>query len=126
MIFTRASVIIRLGYPPGIVPIIAVETIGSNCFYDSVSLNSGQSNSIAKALPQGVDLVEKNGVLLAKFNGFSSKASGSLGASQPAAEVVKMALARKGGVRCVSVPDELSMQAAGSFAGASCCLTGMC
>jgi hypothetical protein len=35
-------------------------------------------------------------------------------------------LARKGGVRCVSVPDELSMQAAGSFAGASCCLTGMC
>jgi len=65
-------------------------------------------------------------VLLAKFNGFSSKASGSLGASQPATEVVKMALVRKGGVRCVSVPDELSMQAAGSFVGASRCLSGMC
>jgi hypothetical protein len=29
-----------------------------------------------------------------------------------------MALERKGGIRCVSIPDELAMQSAVSFAGA--------
>lgn len=41
----------------------------------------------------------------------------SLGATSPAAGVVKMALSRPGPVRCVSMPDEVAMQAALHFAG---------
>lgn len=84
-----------------------------------MSLNGERFNAVDKKLPTGVDLVEDEdtGLKLAHFNGFTSKASGSLGASQPAARVVKMALERKGGVKCVTVPDELSMQALGLFAG---------
>jgi len=69
-------------------------------------------------LPEGVTVVhdEVHNVQLAHFSSFSSKASGSLGASQPAAGVVNMALHRAGPVICVSVPDELSMQAACAFA----------
>jgi L-serine/L-threonine ammonia-lyase len=84
-----------------------------------MSLNNGRFNSINPLLPVGVDIVydKENDVKLAHFNGFSSKASGSLGASQPSARVVKMALGRQGGVECVSVPDELSMQSLLSFLG---------
>lgn len=85
-----------------------------------MSLNNNRSGS-AHVLPQGVDLVhdDANDVSLAHFSGFTSRASGSLGASQPAAKVVRMALQREGGVKCVSVPDELSMQTLISFAGTS-------
>jgi L-serine/L-threonine ammonia-lyase len=84
-----------------------------------MSLNGERFNTVDQKLPAGVDIVEdeETGLKLAHFNGFTSKASGSLGASQPAGRVVKMALERKGGVKCVTVPDELSMQALGSFAG---------
>ncbi|KAJ7098139.1 tryptophan synthase beta subunit-like PLP-dependent enzyme [Mycena belliarum] len=97
------------------VPIVALETIGSNCFYHSMALNRKGPSA---ALPEGVTAVHDavHDVQLAHFSSFSSKASGSLGASQPVAGVVKMALEREGGVRCVSVPDELSMQAACKFA----------
>ncbi|KAJ7905260.1 tryptophan synthase beta subunit-like PLP-dependent enzyme [Mycena olivaceomarginata] len=87
------------------VPIVALETIGSNCFYHSMALNR-----------QGGAVVLPEGVTAAHFSAFSSKASGSLGASLPAAGVVKRALERAGRVICVSVPDELSMQAASLFA----------
>lgn len=101
------------------VPIIALATIGSDCFYHSISVNPGKFNSVSKQLPDGIDLIrdEANGVFLAHLNSFSSRASGSLGASSPSPGVVKMALERKGGVKCVSVPDVLSMQAAVCFAG---------
>ncbi|KAJ7109150.1 tryptophan synthase beta subunit-like PLP-dependent enzyme [Mycena epipterygia] len=97
------------------VPIVALETIGSDSFYHSMALNR---RGVDVALPDGVTVVhdDANNVQLAHFSSFSSKASGSLGASSPAARVVKMALERAGGVLCVSVPDELSMQAAYSFA----------
>ncbi|PFH52384.1 hypothetical protein AMATHDRAFT_189529 [Amanita thiersii Skay4041] len=100
------------------VPLIALETKGSDCFYHSMSMNHGRFNSSCKHLPQGVDLIynSQHDVFLAHFNGFSSKASGSLGASEPSAAVVKMALERSGGTVCVSVPDELSMQACVNFA----------
>ncbi|KAJ7470532.1 tryptophan synthase beta subunit-like PLP-dependent enzyme [Mycena latifolia] len=96
------------------VPIVALDTIGSNSFYHSMALNRKGGNV---SLPEGVTVVHDalNGVQLAHFSSFSSKASGSLGASQPAAGVVKMALERPGGVICVSVPDELSMQAGLGF-----------
>ncbi|KAJ6547327.1 tryptophan synthase beta subunit-like PLP-dependent enzyme [Mycena capillaripes] len=97
------------------VPIVAVETIGCNCFYYSMALNRQEG---AVVLPKGVTVIhdEIYDVKLAHFSAFSSKASGSLGASQPAAGVVKQALNRVGRVICVSVPDELTMQAACSFA----------
>ncbi|KAG6909173.1 hypothetical protein DXG01_001800 [Tephrocybe rancida] len=101
------------------VPIIALETIGSNCFFHSIALNgSGYNSSITKILPPNVEAVydAENDVTLAHFNKFTSKASGSLGASEPSVKVLKMALERAGGVRCASVPDEMSMQALTSFA----------
>ena len=103
------------------VPIVALETIGSNCFYHSILLNGRRFNNNDESLPPGVEVVfdETNAVRLAHFNTFTSKASGSLGAAQPAAQVVKMALERQGRVTCVSVPDELSMQTLVSFTGTS-------
>lgn len=109
----------------GVVPIVALETFGSNCFYHSMAL-SGSFSNVDGSLPAGVDIVydEANEVTLAHFNELKSKASGSLGASQPSAIVVKMALERIGEVSCVSVPDELSMQAFVSFASTlRSCLT---
>ncbi|KDR73476.1 hypothetical protein GALMADRAFT_251173 [Galerina marginata CBS 339.88] len=95
------------------VPIVALETTGSDCFYESMSLNGGRFNSEKKELSSGKNLVHnhEHSVHLAHFTSFSSKASGSLGASEPSAGVVRMALDRKGGVKTVSVPDELSMEA---------------
>ncbi|KAJ7273476.1 tryptophan synthase beta subunit-like PLP-dependent enzyme [Mycena haematopus] len=97
------------------VPIVALETIGSNCFYYSMALNR-KGGTVA--LPEGVTVVhdETHDVKLAHFSSFLSKASGSLGASQPTAGVVRKALDRTGHVFCVSVADELSMQAAYLFA----------
>jgi len=54
---------------------------------------------------------------MAHFNKFTSKASGSLGASEPSERVVSMALERTGPVTCVTIPDGLAMQAHGAFAG---------
>lgn len=87
-----------------------------------MSLNGQGFNTIDQMLPPGVEVIqdEETGLKLAGFNRFTSKASGSLGASQPAARVVSMALERKGGVKCASVPDALSMQALVSFAGIFC------
>lgn len=68
-------------------------------------------------LPEDVIRVEQEGIPLARFQRFWSKASTSLGASQPSAGVVKMALERKGGVKTVTVQDEVSMHAAVQFAG---------
>ncbi|KAK7042122.1 PALP domain-containing protein [Favolaschia claudopus] len=97
------------------VPIVTLETIGSDCFYHSMALNRcGDSVK----LPPGVSAIrdDANNVKLAHFSFFSSKASGSLGASEPVAGVVRKALDRKGPVTCVTVPDELSMHAGYSFA----------
>ena len=103
------------------VPIVALETMGSDCFYHSMSLNKGRFNAEEKKLPPTVDLVydEANDVYLAHFNRFDSKASGSLGASEPAPAVVRMALDWPGGVRCVSVPDAISMETLALFASKS-------
>lgn len=112
-----------LGAPS--VPIIALETIGSDCFYRSITMNENGFNKDAKVLPLGVGLVHdaKYNLNIAHFNGFSSKASGSLGASQPSAAVLRMALDRPGGVFSYSIPDELSMEALARFAGERSLLT---
>ncbi|KAL0947166.1 hypothetical protein HGRIS_013293 [Hohenbuehelia grisea] len=97
------------------VPIVAIETRGSDCFYHSIALNR---QGVSHVLPPDVNLVEgdDSDVKLAFFNEFSSRASGSLGASSPSEGVVRMALRRGGGVVSASVPDELSMQVALAFA----------
>lgn len=97
---------------------MTLETNGSDCFYESMSLNNGRFNSVEKFLPRGVNLVynKEHSLFLAHFTEFSSKASGSLGASEPSVGVVKMALERSGGVKTVSVPDELSMETLATFA----------
>jgi L-serine/L-threonine ammonia-lyase len=82
-------------------------------------MNGDGFNKEAKDLPPGVELVHdvENNFDMAHFNRFSSRASGSLGASQPSAGVLKMALERLGGVRSYSVPDELSMEGLVKFVG---------
>jgi len=64
-----------------------------------------------------VDIVtEGDGTKIAHLKKLTSKAT-SLAATSPSPGVVKMALAWGGGVRCLSVPDEVAMNTACSFAG---------
>ena len=103
-----------------IVPLIAMETHGSNCFYQSLSLNKGPFPSSPQAPQEGVELVHDStyDVNFARLPKLTSKAS-SLGASWPSPGVVKMALERKGGVKSVCISDEMAMQTAVLFAGMS-------
>ncbi|KIY65719.1 tryptophan synthase beta subunit-like PLP-dependent enzyme [Cylindrobasidium torrendii FP15055 ss-10] len=104
------------------VPLVALETKGSNCFHYSMLLNQpGAKSEFAQSLPSNVSTVaveskDLPNMRLAHFNSFSSFASGSLGASQPSARVVEMALAHPGGVTSVTVDDALAMHAAVGFA----------
>jgi L-serine/L-threonine ammonia-lyase len=58
---------------------------------------------------------EVHGVKLARLMPMSKATS--LGASSPAAGVVKMALDRPGPVRCVTIPDEYAMETSLEFLG---------
>lgn len=95
------------------VPLVALETHGSNCFYESVALNRGFSG----APRDGIAVIhdEEHGVKVAHLAKLTSKAT-SLGASAPSAGVVKMALRHKGGVKSVSIPDVVAMQSGMRFA----------
>lgn len=94
---------------------IALETIGADCFYHSMQANLRLRDH---TLPSGVTLFhdDEYEVGIARLPAITSVAS-SLGASSTAPGAVKMALQREGGVRCVCVPDGLSMQAGLAFAG---------
>ena len=98
----------------GVVPVVALETHGSACFYHSVAANRKPTDDA----PAGVSLRtdDTHGVRVAHVAELKSKAT-SLGASEPSAGVVRAALDRAGGVKCVTVPDEVTMQLAGAFAG---------
>jgi len=63
-----------------------------------------------------IDVDEMNKVKVAHISRLTSRAS-SLGATSPSAGVVKLALDRQGGMTCVTVSDEMSMDASVSFAG---------
>lgn len=101
-------------------PIVALETLGADCFYHSVQANRQPLLSKAKgpSLSTGVTTFfdEPHEVHLVRLPSITSVAS-SLGASSPSPGAVKMALRRKGNVHCVLVPDILSMQTALAFAG---------
>ena len=95
-------------------PVVALETHGSACFYHSVAANRAPTDDG----PTGVTLRtdSTHGVRVAHIAELNSKAT-SLGASEPSAGVVRAALDRAGGVKCVTVPDEVTMQLAVAFAG---------
>jgi len=99
------------------VPVIAVETHGSNCFYQSIALNQGPFPGSPLGPPEGVTAIqdEAYGVQIALLSNLTSRAT-SLGASSPSAGVVNMGLKRGGSVKCVCIPDELTMQTAIQFA----------
>jgi len=98
------------------VPIISLETLGSNCFYSSMSLNSDWKDLMG--VPGDIEIAhdETHSVKVAHLNQLSSRAT-SLGASWASPGVIKKALARKGGLKCVCISDTMSMNAAVSFAG---------
>ncbi|KAJ2977326.1 hypothetical protein NUW54_g11433 [Trametes sanguinea] len=98
------------------VPLIAVETFGSNCFYQTLSLNNGPFiGGTASEGRRTQEYCAEFDVNIAHLTTLTSKAT-SLGATSPSAAVVRMALDRKGGVKSVCVPDEMAMSAALSFA----------
>jgi len=105
------------------VPIIALETHGSNCFYHANSLNTQGfcskiprlSTDIPPEAPYTVQMNEEYQVEIPYMSELTSRAA-SLGATSPAPGVVYMALNHVGGVKCVCIPDELAMFAARGFA----------
>ncbi|KAN0075216.1 Tryptophan synthase beta subunit-like PLP-dependent enzyme [Tylopilus felleus] len=105
------------------VPIIALETHGSNCFYHALSLNtqvfSSKNLSLPTSIPPDalytVQINEEHHVAVPYMHALTSRAA-SLGATSPAPGVVRMALDHAGGVKCVCIPDELAMFAARGFA----------
>jgi L-serine/L-threonine ammonia-lyase len=101
------------------VPLAAMETHGSNCFYHSILANRFDEEHPHSARDGATRFRdESNQLTLASIPAIKSRAA-SLGATSPAGGVVRLALDRSTPVVCVSVPDELSMQAALGFAGES-------
>ncbi|KAI0637208.1 tryptophan synthase beta subunit-like PLP-dependent enzyme [Trametes polyzona] len=101
------------------VPLVTVETHGSNCFYQSLCLNEGPfagdvgSRPITEGTTQQFNA--EHNVKVAHLSELLSKAT-SLGASSPSAAIVRKALDRTGGVRSLCIPDAMAMQAALNFA----------
>lgn len=59
---------------------------------------------------------ETHGIKVATAKKLTSKAT-SLGATEASAGAIKVALSHAGEVRCATIPDEMAMQIARSFAG---------
>jgi len=101
------------------VRIFALETHGSDCFYQSFLLNkdSAASPNENNNLPGGVIAFKdkETGVHVARLPAITSCAS-SLGARSPSPRVLRKALSHPGKVTCVTVSDERSMKAAVEFA----------
>ncbi|KAI1790802.1 tryptophan synthase beta subunit-like PLP-dependent enzyme [Ganoderma leucocontextum] len=101
------------------VPLVTVETHGSNCFYQSLSLNEGPFSStvLSRLLPErtSAEYCKEHNVTLARLAKLNSRAT-SLGATSPSGAIVKKALDRSGGVKSICIPDELAMQTTLSFA----------
>ena len=101
------------------VPLIAMETHGSSCFYQSLAVNPGPFGATPQPPAAGVGLLHsaKAHVKYVSIPKITSRA-GSLGASWPSPGAVKMALTRQGGVKSVCVSDEMAMNTSILFAGA--------
>lgn len=96
---------------------MALETHGSACFYHSISVNDKQwREGKTESDVFWTSFDDEHQVKIAHVRDITSKAA-SLGATSPAAAVVKMALEREGGVTCAKVPDEMCMATSCLFAG---------
>lgn len=105
------------------VPVVALETIGSNCFYNAIAINTRNftskvpivpSTEVEDSAPYTVEIVEEHNIAIPHMKSLKSRAA-SLGASSPAPGVVRMALDRAGGIKCACVPDEMAMRTARLF-----------
>jgi hypothetical protein len=114
---------------PTKVPVVALETIGSNCFYNAIAINTQSFTSRVPTIPSTdiednplytIEVVDEDNVAIPHMKSLKSRAA-SLGATSPAPGVVRMALDRAGGVRCVCIPDKMAMHCARLFAGESPC-----
>lgn len=72
----------------------------------------------SRTVPEGTtaERIGEHNVTIAHLASLRSKAT-SLGASSPAAGIVRKALERKGGVKSICITDEMAMQATLNFAG---------
>ncbi|KIK42267.1 hypothetical protein CY34DRAFT_805099 [Suillus luteus UH-Slu-Lm8-n1] len=105
------------------VPVVALETTGSNCFYNAIAINTRNFTSEVPVIPSAevedsspytVEIVEEHNVAIPHMKALKSRAA-SLGASSPAPGVVRMALDRAGGIKCACIPDEMAMHTARLF-----------
>lgn len=102
------------------VTIVGCETMGSNCFHRTMVVNAsfacekGATPLIPASLAEGVTVHSEGSMKLASLEKLNSRAA-SLGATSPSSSVVSTAL-KRGRIRCVSVPDQLAMEACGLFA----------
>ncbi|KAG8984278.1 hypothetical protein FRB94_006190 [Tulasnella sp. JGI-2019a] len=101
------------------VPIVALETQGANCFYESMLANrTTESTKNASIAPASFTLDETYNVHIAHLNNVTSRAA-CLGATSPSAGIVRMALDRKSPVKCVCMSDQMSLTSAIKFSGQS-------
>ncbi|KAG2357659.1 tryptophan synthase beta subunit-like PLP-dependent enzyme [Suillus spraguei] len=105
------------------VPIVALETTGSNCFYNAIAINTRNftsevpimpSTEVGDSSPYTVEIVEEFNIAIPYMKALKSRAA-SLGASSPAPGVVRMAIDRAGGIKCACIPDEMAMHTARLF-----------
>ena len=99
-----------------LVPVIALETHGSACFYHAMSINEG---GWTKELPSELgseSYDEQHDVSIVHLKELRSKAS-SLGATSASSGVVRKALDHPGHIINATIPDELAMDTALRFAG---------
>jgi L-serine/L-threonine ammonia-lyase len=101
-----------------------VETHGSDVFYQSLAVNRGYfAEDISRM--QVVNDAEHNLKYVHFPDGPKSRAS-SLGASTPGRAIVRKALDYSGGIRSVTVSDEMAMQTLIDFAGEQNIYTQSC
>ncbi|KAG8946179.1 hypothetical protein FRC04_012034 [Tulasnella sp. 424] len=94
------------------VPILGMETQGSNCFYQSMLANRTASpNSSALGNSSDTRQDQEYQVKVSHLHQLTSKAL-CLGATSPTAGAVRFALDRRGPVNCICTTDEMSMKAA--------------
>ena len=109
-----------LGLTTKLVPIVAIEPLGSSCFYSTMALNmpwKEMHGQDVRGPATDMEVVEKkHGLRTARLRNVKTRVT-SLGAAAPAPKVVHRAMMRNGEVVCICVPDEMIMSAAISFAG---------
>jgi len=103
------------------VPIVAIEPLGSNCFYSSMALNMPWKEMYQiediKGMATDMNIKEiGEGLRVAHLRSVKTCAT-SLAAPSPAPKTIDRAMMRTGEVTCVCVPDEMMMSTAISFAG---------